>query len=141
MVGKLRHGKQITRQTAHQLTCTILIIEIKIQCLQMLEEIIAQICLYIGAKGMSPVGHDILAYRTQHIEADHRDHQDEEQAVLLVWQHILHGISGYQRECQINQGNHHGTDNINHKKLHMRLEIPQKHPEHTIVSPFSKYNL
>ena len=59
VVGQFGQIEKVAGQTAHQLTGTVLIVEIKTHFLHFGEQILADVGFDPNAEGMSPIGNDV----------------------------------------------------------------------------------
>ena len=136
---KLRHLEQVSGKTAHKAAGAHLIVEFKVELLKMPEQIGSYVCLDPYPEGMPPVGHDIVADRSQRIANPDCGHYSEECPESLVRKQSVHRVTRHYRKCQINARREHSTDHIQKKQFNMRPEIPQKSLQHGIrsISPSS----
>ena len=123
VMGQFCDGEQIAGEAAHDHACPVGVIKVKIQLLEMLEEGRPNVRLHSRAEGMSPVNHGELKDIAEHIAEGHNKHHRKEGTVQLIRQHLVHGISGYQRKCQVNHRHHDGAEHIQKKQTPVGYEV------------------
>ena len=92
----------------------------------MAEQIPADIRLHPDAEGMAPIAHHEAQKGAQHKGQHHNTHDDEESAVLLLGQPLVHGGTGDQGKGQIHQRDHKSADDIQCEKPAVGPEITEE---------------
>ena len=122
VVGQLCDLEQISGQTAHQFSCSVFVIEFKIQRLKLMEQRRADVRLNMHPEGVSQIGHEIIANGPQYIKKRHADHQGEKHAVYPTRQKIVHGVPRYQRKRQVDGRHDQRAHHIDGKQFSVRFE-------------------
>ena len=126
VVGQFRHLEQIGGQAAHQLAGAVAVVEVEAQLLHMAKQIPADIRLHPDAEGVAPIAHHEAQKGAQHKGQHHNTHDDEESAVLLLGQPLVHGGTGDQGKGQIHQRDHESADDIQCEEPAVGPEITEE---------------
>ena len=129
VVGQLGHLEQVAGQAAHQLSGTVLVIEVKAQLLHVVVQVAADVGLHPDAEGVAPVGHHEVQAGAHHIRRHHRRHHDEEHPELLFRQPCVQRGAGHQWKRQIHHGDKERAGHIQREQPPVGLKIGQEYPQ------------